>query len=83
ELGAPEECWPLAHQLVEASGRANAEPAAWQSLRDQHAPEAAVELLAGLLQYDGARRTRADRALREGFLAPGLAEAVGSTARLN
>ncbi|CAJ1338423.1 unnamed protein product [Effrenium voratum] len=75
ELGAPEECWPLAHQLVEASGRANAEPAAWQSLRDQHAPEAAVELLAGLLQYDGARRTRADRALREGFLAPGLAEA--------
>lgn len=59
ELGAPEESWPLAAQLVEASGRANAEPAAWQALRDQGAAETTIELLAGLLRYDGAKRTRA------------------------
>lgn len=67
ELGAPEESWPLAAQLVEASGRANAEPAAWQALRDQGAAETTIELLAGLLRYDGAKRTRAERGLREPF----------------
>lgn len=69
ELGAPEESWPLAQQLVEVSGRPNAEAAAWQNLRSQGASEAAIELLGGLLMYDSTKRLRADRALRESFFA--------------
>jgi len=67
ELGAPDDAegWPLASQLMEASGRKNAEPAAWQSLRDAGASQPAVDLLEGLLRYDGNRRIRCDRALRE------------------
>eukprot|EP00439_Symbiodinium_sp_Y106_P032567 s4533_g3.t3 len=67
ELGAPDdsEGWPLAAQLVEASGRKNAEPAAWQSLREAGASQAAVDMLESLLRYDGQRRLRCDRALRE------------------
>ncbi|CAE7839430.1 cdk5 [Symbiodinium sp. CCMP2592] len=67
ELGAPDESegWPLAAQLVEASGRKNAEPAAWQSLREAGASQAAVDMLESLLRYDGQRRLRCDKALRE------------------
>ncbi|CAE7877397.1 unnamed protein product [Symbiodinium microadriaticum] len=67
ELGAPDESegWPLAAQLVEASGRKNAEPAAWQSLREAGASQAAVDMLESILRYDGQRRLRCDRALRE------------------
>lgn len=76
ELGPPDEHWPLAARLAEASGRTSAEAAAWHSLSGAGASEAGVQLLAGLLRYDGATRLRADRALREApFLAPGLPEA--------
>mmetsp|Transcript_48097 Transcript_48097/g.86536 ORF Transcript_48097/g.86536 Transcript_48097/m.86536 type:complete len:534 (-) Transcript_48097:188-1789(-) len=77
ELGPPDEtqCWPLAAQMIEASGRSNALPAAWDALRAAGASQAAVDLLHGLLQYDGTRRWRADRALRDSpFFAPDLPE---------
>lgn len=76
EIGPPDDDWPLAAKLIESSGRANAEAAAWRSLAEAGASEAGVQLVASLLTYDGARRQRADRALREAFFAGSLPEAA-------
>eukprot|EP00438_Fugacium_kawagutii_P030216 Skav204127 [mRNA] locus=scaffold2473:72740:79726:+ [translate_table: standard] len=76
ELGVPEDSWPLAAQVVEVSGRAHAEAAAWDALRHAGASEAMIEFLESLLRYDSTKRIRADRCQRDcPFLSSELAEA--------
>eukprot|EP00930_Biecheleria_cincta_P023602 TRINITY_DN17030_c0_g2_i1.p1 TRINITY_DN17030_c0_g2~~TRINITY_DN17030_c0_g2_i1.p1 ORF type:complete len:568 (+),score=80.56 TRINITY_DN17030_c0_g2_i1:67-1770(+) len=77
EIGAPDETyfWPLAAQFVEVTGRPNAQPAAWDSLRAAGASQNCIHTLSGLLQYDGARRTRAEGALRSPFFSPEFPQA--------
>jgi len=65
ELGPPDDSWPLSSKLLEASGRPNAEAAAWASLAQAGASEAGVCIIESLLRYNGPSRTRADRALKE------------------
>lgn len=67
EIGAPDDdgAWPLAAKMVEVSRRASASAAAWNSLAEAGTSQAGVSLIQALLRYDGSKRLRAERALRE------------------
>jgi len=77
-LGAPEEHWHLGERLVHASGLRFAPSAAegpiWFELLAAEASHAAVELMKGLLRYEGTQRVSAARALQSAFFAPSALE---------